>query len=175
MRLLLDSCADGKFAPSKIAPYEYTKKYPGRRRNGWAESYSAAKNHTQNLGSAIAIARETDVQEGINDNCQQKRIRCQKANASPQPRAPRVGPKSAKRGEEETRCGTNCAKGKEECKTCKRESVRHDSPKMRPRDRSTDCETPLATALNQGTSMFPRRQSGGSYSSIPRPAQSCWH
>jgi hypothetical protein len=76
MRLLLNSCADGKFAPSTIAPDEYTKKYPERRRNGWAESYSDAKNHTQNLGSAIAIARDSDVQEGINDNRQQKRIRC---------------------------------------------------------------------------------------------------
>ena len=105
----MDICADGKFAPSKMAPYKYTKKYPRRGRNRWAESDSYAKNHTQNLGSAIGIARDADVQEGINDNRQQKRIRCQKANASPKPRAPRVGPKAAKRGEEEARCGTNGA------------------------------------------------------------------
>src|ERR1700722_12918725 len=125
MRLLLDSCADGKFAPSKIAPDKYTKKYPRRRRNRWAECYSDAKNHTQNLGSAVAIARDADVHEGINDNRQQKRIRCQKAYASPEPRAPRVGPKAAKRGEEEARSGTNCAQGKEDRKSSKSESVWH--------------------------------------------------
>ena len=57
----MDICADGKFAPSKIAPDKYTKKYPRRRRNRWAECYSDAKNHTQNLGSAIGIVRDADV------------------------------------------------------------------------------------------------------------------
>jgi hypothetical protein len=125
MRILLDRCANGKFAPSKIAPDKCSKKYPRRRRNRWAESNGYAKNHTQNLGSAIGIARNSDVQEGINDNRQQKRIRCQKAYASPEPRAPRVGPKAAKRGEEETRCGTHCAEDKEERKSSKSESVWH--------------------------------------------------
>ena len=104
---LLDGCADGKFAPSKMAPHKYSKYYPKRGRGQGAVGDSRPENHAQNLGSAVGITRDTDVQETISDNRQYKRIRYQKADASPEPSAPGVGPNAAKRREDETRCGTN--------------------------------------------------------------------
>jgi hypothetical protein len=67
---LSDGCADGKFAPSKMAPEKYSKYYPKRRRGQWAVGDSCPKNHAQNLGSAVGITRDTDVQEAISDNHQ---------------------------------------------------------------------------------------------------------
>jgi len=67
---LLDGCADGKFALSKMAPYTYSKYYPKRRRGQGAVGDSRPENHAQNLGSAVGITRDTDVQETISDNRQ---------------------------------------------------------------------------------------------------------
>jgi hypothetical protein len=67
---LLDGCADGKFAPSKMPPDKYSKYYPKRRRGQWAVGDSCPKNHAQNHGSAVGITRDTDVHEAISDNRQ---------------------------------------------------------------------------------------------------------
>jgi hypothetical protein len=67
---LLDGCADGKFAPSKMAPEKYSKYYPKRRRGQWAEGDSCSNNHAQNFGPAVGITRDTDVREAISDNRQ---------------------------------------------------------------------------------------------------------
>src|ERR1035438_3687126 len=61
---LLDDCAKGDFALSKIAPSKDSNYYSQRRRDQRAKNNSCAKNHTQNVGPAAGTTRDADVHEG---------------------------------------------------------------------------------------------------------------
>src|SRR3984893_7031 len=67
---LLDDCANGDFALSKIAPSKDSNYYSQRRRDQRAKNNSYAKNHPQNVGPAVGTTRDTDVHEGICDHRQ---------------------------------------------------------------------------------------------------------
>ena len=67
---LLDDCADNDFALSKIAPGKDPNYYPQPRRDRRAKNNSCGDNHTQNLGPAVGVTRDTDVHEGVSDNRQ---------------------------------------------------------------------------------------------------------
>ena len=67
---LLDGGADGKFAPSKIAPGKRSKEYPRRRRGQRTINNGCTENRTQNVSPAVGTTRNTDVHEGIRDNGQ---------------------------------------------------------------------------------------------------------